>query len=185
MINSEFLLGIWLGNIPQYTADFCKWILIFMLIDAISSSLWMSVQATGNIRNYQILVSLFISMNIPIAYILSYLGFPPISVWIGKAIINFIVYIFRIFYLKRVFGLPTWKYINQVLSICTLITLLSIPLPLYIQTIFSGWTGLILTTLCSIVVTVSIILLLGLNKVEKQIAFQAVNKFIHKITPHS
>lgn len=185
MINSEFLLGIWLGNIPQYTADFCKWILIFMLIDAISSSLWMSVQATGNIRNYQILVSLFISMNIPIAYILSYLGFPPISVWIGKAIINFIVYIFRIFYLKRVFGLPTWKYIYQVLSICTLITLLSIPLPLYIQTIFSGWTGLIPTTLCSIVVTVSIILLLGLNKVEKQIAFQAVNKFIHKITPHS
>ena len=77
------------------------------------------------------------------------------------------------------------EYIYQVLSICTLITLLSIPLPLYIQTIFSGWTGLILTTLCSIVVTVSIILLLGLNKVEKQIAFQAVNKFIHKITPHS
>lgn len=51
------ILDIWLKEVPKYTAIFCRLILVFLSIEAITAPLWMSVQATGKIRNYQILVA--------------------------------------------------------------------------------------------------------------------------------
>ena len=54
LLNAEIVLHIWLKSIPEYTIHFVQLILIWSLIDSWNGPLWMSVQATGNIRKYQI-----------------------------------------------------------------------------------------------------------------------------------
>lgn len=56
-----FVLKVWLDIVPEYTVVFCRWMLVFVLIDAVSAPLWISVQAIGKIRSYQLLMSALFS----------------------------------------------------------------------------------------------------------------------------
>lgn len=116
LLNTEFILGIWLGEVPEFAADFTRLTLAFALVDALSGPLWMSVQATGEIRNYQLIVSAFIFSNLPFAILLLWLGAPPVWVLVLKVFINIVVTVWRSFYLKGKVGLPTWKFLKEVLG---------------------------------------------------------------------
>ena len=166
----NFILKIWLGPVPEYTAIFCKLIIIFLMIDAISAPLWLSVQATGNIRNYQIIMSILIICNLPMDYLLLKFGYPFEFVWIVKIIINVITYIFRISYLKNKIEFPIIKYFKLVVFPAIVVTILAFPIPYFINTHLSSWEGLIITTCSSIVITVITVFFIGLDKREKTIA---------------
>ena len=85
----------------QYTVQFIQLYLIFLLIDALSGSLWVSSETIGNIAKYQFTVSSMIIMNIPIIYILFKFGCSPVYAVIVRIAINFITHCYRIFYLKH------------------------------------------------------------------------------------
>lgn len=57
IFNMQYLLDIWLTSIPEYTGIFAILIILHSLIEALASPLWMSMQAIGNIRNYQLIIS--------------------------------------------------------------------------------------------------------------------------------
>lgn len=98
---------MWLGEVPTYTVSFCRWMILFSLLDAIQGPLWISVQATGNIRNYQILMGIMILSNVPISYLFFRLGYVP-EVALGiKVVMNVLIYIVRLLYLKYLFSFPT------------------------------------------------------------------------------
>ena len=101
------LLEIWLHSVPEYTVQFTRLMILFSMIDAMSGPLWNSVQATGKIRNYQILMSSIIAINVPAAYVILKLGGSPIIVLVVRVIINFITHLVRIFYLRRLFEFPS------------------------------------------------------------------------------
>ena len=82
------ILEFWLTVIPKYAVEFTQLIVIFCMIDAVSGPLWNSVQATGKIRNYQILISILISLNIPVSFALLYFDFSPVYVIIAKVGLN-------------------------------------------------------------------------------------------------
>lgn len=128
-INIDFILKLWLDNIPPYTADFIIWTLVYSMIDSIGGPLWLSVQATGKIRNYQLIVSVFILSNIPIAILLMYMGFSPVWTFVLKAFINAITTIWRIFYLKHKVNLPSWLFIREICGRAIIVTLVASLLP--------------------------------------------------------
>lgn len=169
LISTDFILEVWLTNVPEYTASFCRLIILFLLIDAISAPLWMSVQATGEIRNYQILIGGLILLNFPVAYLVLKLGFPPQSVLIVRLLINLLTYFVRIFYLRNKINLPSGKYIREVILVVTLVTLLALPLPMLVDHYIAGWSGLIATTFVALISTGSCIYAVGLKKDEREI----------------
>jgi len=169
LISTDFILQVWLTNVPEYTASFCRLIILFLLIDAISAPLWMSVQATGEIRNYQILMGGLILLNFPLAYLVLKLGFPPQSVLIVRLLINLITYFVRIFYLRNKINLPSGKYIREVILVVTLVTMLALPLPLLVDHYIAGWSGLIATTFVALLSTGLCIYAVGLKKNEREV----------------
>lgn len=173
ILNIDIILNIWLKNVPSHSAFFIILILMFLLIDAISAPLWMSVQATGKIKNYQILMGAIIILNLPLSYICLKLGYIPESVLIIRVFINFTIFIVRIFYLRIKIKLPTKLYFEEVIFKVALVTLLSIPLPLLISYYTSNFNGLVLTSFFSVVSVVGCIYLFGLTKRER--------KFVEKL----
>lgn len=170
LINTDYILEIWLKNVPEYSVSFCRLIILFLLIDAISAPLWMSIQATGKIRNYQILMGTLIILNFPLAYIFLKLGFQPESVLIVRLLIHLLTFFARIIYLKSRIGLPAKRYIQEVIVVVSIVTLLALPLPLIINHyILSDWTGLVATTIISLLSTALSIYFWGLKKNEREI----------------
>lgn len=167
IVNIDFLLDIWLHSVPEYASSFSILIILFLLIDAISAPLWMSVAATGKIKNYQILMGLIIIMNLPIAYLCLKIGLPPYFVLIIRVLINLITYIVRIIYLNYLFKFPTKKYIREVVLISLLVTILSVPIPFYIHQKIFGWQGLVISSLSSFIISGIIIYFIGINKDER------------------
>ena len=56
ILNAHFIFHIWLGVVPEYTVAFCRWIFVFLLTESVSRPIMNAKNATGRIRNYQIVV---------------------------------------------------------------------------------------------------------------------------------
>ena len=167
LLNSEFLLSVWLKDVPEYAVTFSQLIICFLLIDALSAPLWISAQAMGRIRNYQLLMSGIILLNLPLGYIALNLGMRPEMVLVIRVIINFLAWIFRVLYLRSSISFPVRKYLKEVFLVVLVITVISIPLPFWISLVYSSWKGLIMTTVFSVLTTIFAIFLIGLEKNEK------------------
>ena len=180
LISMEFILNVWLHVVPEHSASFCRLIILFLLIDAISSPLWMSVQATGKIRNYQLIMGSMILINLPLAYIFLKSGSSPESVLVIRVIINLITYITRIFYLRPKIGLPVRRYLREVILPVSLVTLIALPLPLIVNQYFSDWSRFIITTLTTVLSTVSCVYFIGLRKSERDFVIHLILDKISK-----
>lgn len=170
VLNIDLILDLWLVNVPLYTNIFTQLILGFFLIEALSSPLWMLVQATGKIKQYQILMGALIFLNFPLIYLVLKLNQPVYYAWIIRIIINIIVFLFRCFYLKKKFGFPLQEYYINVIFPISIVTIIVYPLSFIVKNIICEyWLQFITSILFTISFTITTIYVLGINRKEKKI----------------
>ena len=175
------ILNIWLVDVPDYSVAFCRLMLIFSLLDAFQAPLWLSVQATGKIKIYQILMSIMIFMNLPIAYLFLKMGCSPDSVLVVRCIINFVTLFVRLWYLHRLYEFPVCMYMKDVLFRIVLITLIAnmvayIPMSNIQQPILK----VIIVLAETIIVNMALVMTIGLNRVERQVVTRNIKRLYEK-----
>lgn len=99
--NIDYILFLWLDNVPYLTSEFCVLLLICTLIDTLSSPLWMTIQASGKIRMYQIIISSILFLNIIFSYVFLKFGVTPIVVVEIKVFVTVIALISRLLFLRK------------------------------------------------------------------------------------
>ena len=176
----EPILQFWLGTVPEYSAGFCRLIILYLLFDAASAPLWISVQATGKIRNYQIFMSILILLNLPFSYLCLRAGLSPYSVWLIRFLLNIIAYLFRFVYLKRVMDFSPVDYLKKVVFVIFIVTFLVIPIPWCLVYITDKPWGIILGIIVSLFSTVSIVYFIGLTKSETDFVKVLVRKLLKR-----
>lgn len=170
ILEMDVLLNLWLVEVPEFTKEFSQLILIFLLIDAMQAPLWLYVQATGEIRNYQILMGGVIFLNFPLAIIALKASMPVFSIWIIRVLVNLFSSIVRCFYIRKKFSFPLLEYGIEVIGPICLTTILIIPLPYMISLInMSTWISITSVISTSIIVSLTIIFLFGINANEKEL----------------
>lgn len=178
MLNIDYILELWLHEIPQNTPLFLCLIIGYGIFDSFSQPLWCSVHATGNLRVHQILMSSIKILNIPISFILLKNNYPLYSVLIVYVILNFICSIVRIWWLSILIKLDTKKYYKEVILNLIKITFISIPVPIIISLLVTNeCVSLISSCLMFGLIYTSSIYFLALNDSEIQI----VNHLLKKI----
>lgn len=182
ILEMDKILDIWLVEVPQYTAIFTDLILVFMMLEALSGPLWMFVQATGRIRNYQILMSSLIVLNLPIVYIVLKIGYPVYWVWIIRILVDIIVAITRLLYISRSYNFPSLLYIYKTLVPVMLVVFFCLPVPIVLMNLIAGfWTNLLVTITTSLLSSSIVIYFVGLDKSEKGFIKESViSKLIRK-----
>lgn len=172
VFNLEFVLKLWLVNVPQYTEVFCFWFLIYCLVDALSGSLWMSIQATGVIRNYQIIVSSIILLTLPISILALQWGAGPQSAAVVYAMVNLLSFIWRIFYLQNKIKLPAFTYIKKVVFPVFGTTFLSVVLPICLKKLILNpsdvWVNFFVLTTVSVLCVTCSVYFVGLTEGERK-----------------
>ena len=59
LLETKYLLTLWLGEIPEYTVIFTQLLIILGLFDSLRSGIPAAIQATGRIKWFQIIITSF------------------------------------------------------------------------------------------------------------------------------
>jgi O-antigen/teichoic acid export membrane protein len=169
LLNTQYVLHLWLGTVPYYTVEFCQLTIIYMLIESISGPLWMSQQAIGKIRNYQIIISFVLLMNIPVAYLLLKYSFAPYLVLVGNIGLGIIALGIRILFLKKQIGLSVRMFFGQVIFKIIIVSVISFVASYFVNSLFDSniFLTLVFSIICIVLLSLCVIYLLGINNIEK------------------
>ena len=78
VLETQTILTIWLKNVPDYAVVFLQWITISSFVEPVlSNALVTSMLATGNIKRYQIVVTIVGCLVFPISWIAFAMGMEP------------------------------------------------------------------------------------------------------------
>lgn len=71
LLYSEFILRLWLGSdLPKYVGYLSTIVVLVGILDALSGPFWMSAHAKGDIKKYQIIISIIFLLNLPLTYLI-------------------------------------------------------------------------------------------------------------------
>jgi len=175
------MLQLWLGEVPPHSVSFCRLLIIFSLIDAVQGPLWVSAQATGEIRNYQLLMSFLILLNLPVSYVI--LKIIPIAelALVVRVLINLVTAVARVVYLKRLYSFPVARYLKEVVLLGMIVTIVSSMMPSFVYLCSTGWLMATVTAFLCIACTIMAIYTIGLKEFERNLVKSYMNKIIHKL----
>lgn len=165
----DTLLSLWLVETPEYTNIFIRILLAISSIELLASPLNVSAQATGDIKKYEITISIILLLIVPIAYFVLRLNPVPENVFWVFLFQVCIAQVARILLMKNKIGLSLHKYIRcvifRIISVCTISSII----PLYLHYRIEGEIlRLILVSVGCASFTPVLIFFLGLDKKERE-----------------
>lgn len=169
------ILSIWLKEVPEHSVMFCRMILLAIQIDLISMNLSSTNQAIGNIRNFVLFIQTAKVVTLPTVYVALRLGGSPFIVMVIYVVFEFLCAVLRVGYLKYDINMSVKHYVKNVVFACLSISFINALICFLISKYLNGWFFLI-TCFISIIVTMVLILLIGMNPDEKIIFTRLINK---------
>lgn len=170
MYVAEQLLSLWLVEVPTDSALFLRLILITTMYDAISNPFAKAIQATGHIRNYQIIFSCLLILIIPVSYIFLKFGAKAYIVFVVHIVLGFIAMWSRIILATRLTMIPLNRFFKEVaLPICYVSIGSIIPSSICWYFIPRNIIYVFFIIVISIIVTGISIYFLGFNSSERSI----------------
>lgn len=152
LVETHFVLFIWLGEIPEWAILFVKLQLIRALLEQLTATLARALESTGKIKEYSIANVVLNILPLPVLTIAFMLGSEPY--WYFIVGINFMVLLISIvkfIYCYKYCNFSMKEYTKEVLIPCTIIIVSSIlagVLPLLLG-FNEGWIRFIFSFLLS------------------------------------
>lgn len=183
MLKMQYILHLWLKEVPEWTVLFCRLQLIYTIISQISNPAATAVYGNGNIKYYAIFKSIMNLLPIILTYISFTLGGDPI--WLYVPLIVFMGIggdIVIIIFAQKLCGVSISKYLTNVIlpliGICIIMLLFG--------GIFTIITKDSILSLLGCCIITSIAMLIGLmwfcfSNYEKSIIKQLCNSIILKL----
>lgn len=181
LLETKFILTLWLKEIPDYVIIFTRLIIITSLVDSLSFPLMTAAQATGKIKLYQATVGGMMLLNLPVSYLFLKMNYPPQTV-MYIAIINSLICLFlRLILLRKMVGLSILQFSKQILlSIAGVSTIAYIIPFLLLLQINESIYRFLLIGFIGLVSSLISILIIGLTVVERKYVLSFIKKKYRK-----
>jgi O-antigen/teichoic acid export membrane protein len=182
IFKAPYILYLWLGNVPEYTVEFLRLVLIVSLIDCTAIPLGKAIDATGSIKVFQIVVAIIMLTDIPISYFLLTTGVKAYCVMYVAISTSLIGLFARLFLLKRnIQQVNMRKYILTVLLRCLLIVGISFFLMYNIKDFFADTIlGVIEICIVTLIINGIIFYLIGMQSAERKFVLNKIKNIVFK-----
>nr|MCR5140132.1 hypothetical protein [Bacteroidaceae bacterium] len=186
MVETPFVLDLWLKDVPAHTVLFTRLLLVGGLIDSFGSPLGAIVQATGQNRRYQQGVGATLLAILPCTYVaFKYLHLGAEWAIILTITFSFIAQLVRAGCVRRQTGIDMRRFFREVVLVVLLVTLLSFALPLVAGALLTPNLSPLAQALIHIVLSVLwtslIVYLLGITPTERKHIREIVKQKCHSI----
>lgn len=192
LLETDFILPIWLRgrNVPEHAYLLTQLMVIDGLANCFTSPFAASIQATGNIRNYQLVIGGTLLTILPLSYIgVHFLGWPPASVFIISIGVTVITQFLRFHFVKKQIGLEAKPYLKSVLEPILAVTAICSALSLTVKYASHRYIDCALWIQSLIVIAASMLIIclavytIGITRTERKHALEMVADFINKKRP--
>lgn len=128
-LEADMILKLWLGEVPEMAGTFLRLAMFESLAVQSGSTILKLVQANGNIRRYQIEISLAGCIVFPIAWIVYEAGAPVWSAYIVFIIVYFGINIIRYIRLKSLMPFSVREHLRECILPCIIVSFTSFIVP--------------------------------------------------------
>ncbi len=168
LFNTEYIMGIWLKDVPAHSVLFVRLFIVFALSESISNPLITAMLATGRIRNYQLAVGGLQLMNVPVSYVLLKMGAVPEITVVVAIVISQMCFFLRLAMLRGIIGLDMWDYIKDVYFKVLAVTLVAVAVPsVSVGMLPGGFGGFCLSVMICVMSAGVSALWIGCGKLER------------------
>ena len=174
-IEAEFLINLWLGQIPEYVIPFLRITLIECFFKAIDFPIGSGIHAFGRMKLPNITSSIVYLSALPIIYVCLYFGASPVIAYIILCIVYPVALCFDLWILNKYSGFNIKDYFYKVpLKSITLILCAALLPTVITCNMESGWTRFLLSVLSCVVCSSILIFYVGFD-------INMQNKVMHKV----
>lgn len=174
-------LILWLGKCPEYTLIFTRLNFILVLSNLLSNTLITAQSATGNIRNYQIVVGGALLLNFPLSWIALKSGAPAFSVIFVSIFVSQLCMCLRLWFLKSMVKFSPRMFFKDVYLRVISVSIISLILPaLFYFNMSGGPVRFVVVAAVSVVSTASVAYIVGFDTAEKTFVKTILVKFKDK-----
>ncbi len=113
-VDTHYILYLWLDNVPQYLDSLVKVICIYILIDCLSGPFVTVIYAVGNLKRYQLTISLVMLINLMLAAILVYIKAPLYMVVMSRVSCVLILLLYRFHVVGRLINFGLREYLLKI-----------------------------------------------------------------------
>lgn len=169
IFNVDYLLGIWLKEVPEYTTGFVTLFLVFALSESLITPMVTATLATGRIRT-NIIMGFLVMLNLPVSYLCLKAGAPPESTVLVAVVLSQVCLVARYLILRSLVQFSARDFFVRIYMNVMAVTAVSLVLPLIIVSCYSwdGFTGfLVKAAVCVLSVGCSV-LSIGMNAGERR-----------------
>lgn len=181
-LHTQYILELWLGDVPNYSADFVRIMLIVGLVNTLQNPTMTALHATGDIKSVQIVESALLLSVVPFTYLfLRFLHISPVMVFIIYLVIESITQFVRVYMIYPKIKLKMIDYVYKILCPICLVSTVSFAICIIASKLFEVynlWTLLVAVLIYEGII-LSVVFLLGLQSSEKQFAVQYMRKIIN------
>lgn len=178
-VNSEFILSIWLKNVPEWSPIFVQIMLCIVIVDAAANPFMISSAATGNIRFYQVVIGGTMLLIVPSAYVLLRLGCSPYIVFLTHLFYCLLTFVIRLFIVRKMISFKILDYIRKSLLRSILAILLTVGIVGFFKNIPAESTARTVLILGgSLCVAVAACYFAGLSTTERCFVNEKVKKYL-------
>ena len=179
VLETPTILQTWLGIVPEYTVVFVRMVLLILLVNSLSGIFSTSKGATGNIKIYQITLTIIGAFHVPLAWGAFALGYgPEYAMYVYLAIV-IILQIIRAWFVCNSLNLSKRRLFSEVVLRCSLVLLIGSVLPVILHICLP--VSLVSSIIICIVGMGSVAiasLLIALTLHERQVVYAYVEKII-------
>lgn len=178
LLETDFVLKIWLGEVPSLTKIFCQLMIINGLVDVIGSGIPTAIQATGKIKYFQIILGSLSLLSLPVAYFVFTMKYPPYSILITYIATSLLGVLVMLILLRKLINFDIKNLIRISYLRVFYVSVGVSPLFIIINQFNESAARFILSTTTSVLWLLVVIYFAGLENRERMLIRSAVKKYL-------
>lgn len=180
LVAAPEILKIWLVDVAPYTVGFLRLTLLTTLVDCVTSPITTTLQATGKIRKFQIVISVIQLSTLPISWVCLKLGGNPYVVMYVALIATAIAVLARLMILHEQVAFSYSTFVKEVYARTIPAILLSGGFAWWIYNIFPhSIIGLLLFSVTCVIFYIISGFFIALTKSERIFVVDRTARFFH------
>ena len=178
----DFLLGVWLKEVPYYANLFTKWAIVLSVISTLRNTYGPLYMATGDVKTLQWTTGFIYILNLPLSYVALKMGYEPVVTMQIAVVIEVITWILSYWYMKWKFCFPLGEYVLEAIIPLFVIVAVTASIIWGVHSLMeeeSVWRFL-LTGVIDVLMVLGLAYVVLLNKSERSFALNAIRSKLHR-----
>lgn len=122
-LETEYILYLWLKNVPENTAVFLRLTMISSMVSMIGNTGYVACMATGKIKKYVLILTTVGCLVFPLTWIAFKIGLPAEAAYVSYILVYISVDVIRLFLMKQMLNFSPISFMTDVIIPITIVTI--------------------------------------------------------------